>query len=393
MIKNFALKKYILELIKIKFFFKIPNQKKIILLDKFGYHEKYKILPKSETYIIDTQNLRINLFILLKSFIQLKFSKLNYIETYINHIRPKILITFLDNNEIFYEISNKFVTKIVVQNGRRLSKKKNFSPRKKTSDYIFTLSEIDKKFYKNIGVDCKNYITHGSYRCNSQPILKEKIKVITDIIYVSTYRKFYKNKKISVYKNITSSEYIKNELKLIEYISEFCKKNNKTLSILMRHPKYTDLSLEEKKFFYKQFKMEKINYIYSQHYEENNFFDKSKNLNSSYNNLFKAKIVVGIDSTLLYEAFSLGCRVGFFGIRGSKAELKYRSFGWPHTFSEKGNFWCNNLNKEEIFNILNNLFKFKKTQWSYNLKKYEFIMSKDDGNKKLKKILKKILIK
>lgn len=390
--KYFILKKNLVKLIKIRFFFEIPKSKKIILLDQFGYDQKYKILPKN-TYTIDIRNHNFNIFILLLSIIKLKFSKLHYIETYIEYINPKILITFLDNNELFYNISSKSITKIAVQNGRRLIKANNlFLKKNKTSNYIFTLSEIDKRFYQRLGINCKNYISHGSYRCNSQIISKKKLQVITDIIYVSTYRNFYKNKNYPVYKNITSYQYIKNELKLINYLSEYCKKYNKKISVLMRHPKYSNLSIEEQKFFIKHFNIDKLNLIYSKHYEENKFLSKSKNIPSSYNNLFKSRVVVGIDSTLLYEAFSLGCRVGFFSVRGSKNELKFRKFAWPYKFSEKGSFWSNILDKKIIFNILNNLFNYKKNQWFYNLKKYKYIMNRDNNNKKLKRILNKILI-
>ena len=134
-------------------FFK-PQQSTILLFDKnskvfFNYlkQKKYSLLNLEK---------EINIFVLLK--LALKFKRLNLMNYYIEYIRicsTKILITFIDNNILFYKLKNYFpkIYFVSVQNGirtkyffQKLTKEKNLK-----CDYILTWgSKIAAEYRKHI---------------------------------------------------------------------------------------------------------------------------------------------------------------------------------------------------------------------------------------------------
>ena len=91
---------------KTKFQLFPPYKKKILIFD-YNLYYKYKILEffKTEHEILFTRFEKINIFILIKSFLKLKFSYFDYLQTYIDYVNPKLLITFNDNNLKFYKLN------------------------------------------------------------------------------------------------------------------------------------------------------------------------------------------------------------------------------------------------------------------------------------------------
>ena len=62
-------------------------------------------------------------------FVNLKFSKENYIKFYFQSVNPKIIITSIDNNKNFYLLKNLYdkAKYISVQNAMRTTKKDIFA--------------------------------------------------------------------------------------------------------------------------------------------------------------------------------------------------------------------------------------------------------------------------
>ena len=105
-----------------KIIFTLPQKKDVILFDGDGNEIFSKILSKKDYEILFTRKEKINLLIALKTFLIKGFRSnfLNYAETYIKYVRPKIVITFNDNNLLFYEVKKYFDCHfIAVQRGYR----------------------------------------------------------------------------------------------------------------------------------------------------------------------------------------------------------------------------------------------------------------------------------
>jgi surface carbohydrate biosynthesis protein len=103
--------KIIIELfIKFKFEILRPTSKEVLIFDDTNTNLIKKYL-KNKFTILYTRNEKFNLFILLQNFFRGKFTKLEYLETYIKYVNPKVILTTVDNNSLFYELKKKLVKK------------------------------------------------------------------------------------------------------------------------------------------------------------------------------------------------------------------------------------------------------------------------------------------
>ena len=98
-----------------------PRKKEIALFDAEGLKNAKNILNKNDYEIIYCRKEEINIFILIKSILKknIFFKKIDYYNEYLKTINPKIVITFNDNNKLFYKIKKNKVHSIAVQNGSR----------------------------------------------------------------------------------------------------------------------------------------------------------------------------------------------------------------------------------------------------------------------------------
>ena len=119
----------------------------------------------------------------------------------------------------------------------------------------------------------------------------------------------------------------------------------------------------------------------------------SNNLISTYEVLNKSNIVLGIDSTVLYESFARGEKTIFFDIRPTNKYLKkVRHFAWPKKFKKNGQFWTNKNDYYSIEKLIKRVDKYNKEEWLKINKKFKNrLMSFDAKNKTFCLIMKKYL--
>ena len=104
--------RYYRSLLKIKIKFKKPNKNKILMFD-YTNEILFKRLIKKKIEVLYIRLEEINFYVLfmaVKSYGFLNLGK-NYIKTYIEHVEPKIIITFNELHGTFYllKISKKFI--------------------------------------------------------------------------------------------------------------------------------------------------------------------------------------------------------------------------------------------------------------------------------------------
>ena len=112
------LNKYIFSLYKAKIELKKPPITKVIIFSGAGRNSEvfYDYMYKNETSILEHLGVKVNIYILFKSFL----SRGRYYDSYVNYVSPKILITFIDNSIAFLLIKVPAgCVKITVQNGYR----------------------------------------------------------------------------------------------------------------------------------------------------------------------------------------------------------------------------------------------------------------------------------
>ncbi|MBM3938811.1 MAG: hypothetical protein FJ333_09205, partial [Sphingomonadales bacterium] len=356
--------------------------KKVLIYDRHSIPFLKKIVNLKKCEILSTRfsinhtsnkslNENVNLRILLRCFYKLKFSKKHYIEEYINFLKPKIIITAIDNDLFFYQLKKKFnkIIFISIQASFRSALNDLFSNihslilNNSKCDYSFVYNDYIAEYYKKfLGT---TPISIGSVRSNFQRIHNRKKKI--SLLYVSTYKglknnllfidkkkiaPFYKEAKI-IKKNIYRSDIIKNEIKLLKNLDRFLKENNK-LSLTILGCRDNKL---EKQFYENILINTKFNFI-----------SRTKNRNT-FKIIDDSEIIINIDSSIGYEAIARGSKVAFFSIRGLSYPFNTSFFCWPRKIKKKGFFWTDSFSLNELNRVLKNTLNISEINYKLKIKK------------------------
>ena len=92
---------HITTLLKCKYIFFPPKKSELLIYDEHSHKITSSILNLQKVQILKTRKEEINLFILLKTFLNFKFSFFDYLVQFIKFTKAKIVITSIDNNNFF----------------------------------------------------------------------------------------------------------------------------------------------------------------------------------------------------------------------------------------------------------------------------------------------------
>jgi surface carbohydrate biosynthesis protein len=358
---------------KFKFRFDFPRKKKILLFDEEHSLTLKQIIKKDFNVLKVRDEKEIYFWIFLKQVILFDFKFLTYCENYIKFISPKIMITFIDTNLLFYELKDSFnnIQFIAIQNGVRVEKNTMFynklfiKPKKLKCDHIFVLNKYYIKEYQRI-IDSKYHVL-GNFKNNMIKINKTKIK--DDFLFISTF-------------NINHLSNLKFEKKLLNYINLYLNKYNKKIHILPRHKLSSPFKHQEEINFFKNFFQSKCT------------FPTSSDLKRPYVIVDKFEKIIFMYSTLGFEAISRKKKVAIFS-----PKIQFRPFVgklnsvWPAPYLKKYDFFSSkHISYNEIERVLNNINNCSQTNWEkkyYGIIKDQLHLNKD--NTKLKKLIFRLL--
>ena len=360
-----------------------PKVSKVLIYDGTFPELLLKYIKDYSYSILQVRGESINLYVLCKAALTKDFWTDNkwrvYTYTYINIVSPKVIITFIDNKQEFYLISQNFekITTIFVQNGTR-----GFS-----GDIFGSLSNNNKfcvdymlVHNKEIGNKYKEFIKGevipiGSLINND---LNHQLDVVRNqIVFISQFRPrsnkngiFYvdKENKIIFWDSFFAAEKI-----CLSFLKSWCQKNGKNLVIAGVESRYDS---QEQVFFTEILQDFPFKYV------------PRTSTYSSYELMSSAEMVVSIDSTLGFESLGLGKRTAFFSIRPQS----YFKFGWPASLPDKGLFWTNQSNVNHFSEIMDFLNTASERDWSDSISELKIkLMDYDPGNTKLIKLLNRLL--
>lgn len=369
--------KIFLLLLKFKINFKKLNNDKILLLDVI-FKDILETIFNKKIEILKIRYEELNFYILIKLiFSKKKKNFFNYVVTYIETVKPKLIITGMDNLIWFYKLKFIFpeIKFVSIQNGFRnklffeqIKKEKNLS-----CDFIFTFSKNVSNLYKKY-ISTKT-IEIGSIKNNF--INKKKNKKKKTILFISGGFEQKKNEKHIYEDNKTFfffNDYFKKDIILIRNLLKYCKKYNMNFIFL---PKYSSSKgLKEIQFYLKEFNNSKIKFIRKK--------DKSPTIYKIADN---SMITITTTSTFGFENIARGNDTAIFN---NKIEVskKIMDIFWNFNFKKKGYFWSNKCNFEEVERVLNFYLKRKKRLTKLGFKKITSgLMIYDKNNKILKKTL------
>jgi len=351
-----------------------PKHTAVALVHKDGLATLESFVERHEISVLDSSEL--NLWILIQCLFTRKFDLLGYISTYIKTIKPKLVITFIDNDPNFYLLkaiypAPKYVS---VQNGLR----HNYSHKVKggffdlldsagsieklSADLICTFGTASSAMYKQrVQTSC---LVTGNLKNNLANFPDTQSDYIYDIVFMSQLAPFdFSNSDQRIYLNDSSvsiQEFYEIESQVAKFLAEYC---------VMHSLRFAVSGKREAKDSY-----------------EANFFSKAigelpftflpkTDSYSSYINALHSQLVIVVDSTIGYELLSRGKRVGFFSARTiteNQSQGKYRDtcFGYPNTYPDRGSFWTNSQNPIDYERIIKYLLTISDAEWSKEIEQY-----------------------
>jgi len=362
-----------------------PRQSDVLIFDACGQEILLEYLQPWNPEVLHVRNEFINVPVLLASIFR-GGSKLDaYIDCFIERVHPKLVVTFTDNNSTFYTISQRHssVKTMFIQNGIRgyyddvfetLDAASIEAHDSMTVDYILPFGNI-------IGDEFARYIKGkvipmGSLTNNHLP--KTHIKEAHVIAFVSQWRKngFFMNGMFYSHKSF----YRQADQPIIQFLVQYAHENNKRLKIIPYcHKNSSGRAAEE--VYFRELAGDDISFL------------NPTGAYPSYQAVDIAGVVVGVDSTLVYEAIARGTKAAIFPIRSSLLGIKSYAYGWPGEYVDDGPFWTNHPNPENFKRIMDHLFEINDEQWHAELAEHSFdkVMTYDSSNGILKSILKKEL--
>jgi len=277
-----------------------------------------------------------------------------YVESFVKLASPKIVITFIDNDEGFYRISKScsFVKTIFLQNGTRGESGDIFSRLTRSDkyhvDYMLVHGEaIGLHYSKYLS---GQFISIGCLKNNSVASLNEFDA--DTVLFVSQLSSKPLSGKVLYFEHDGSPVYCDQfyaaELKILNFLDKWCAKNNKKLRICGREQHDY---VSEKQFYAEQLTSCVWEYIP----RVDNF--------SSYRLVDNAEIVVFVDSTVGYESIGRGKKTAAFSCRGQSIFSKAANFGWPLDLPNNGPFWTNDQDESQFQRIMDYLSVVNDEDW------------------------------
>ena len=376
MIKKFFL--IIKVLLRSKIVFKEPKKNKLVVFDKESSDELKPIIKDKVYFLMRNRSHQINkiylTFGLIKRFIKNYNGNLmtSYLVSLLEVIKPKVVLTFIDNSFKFSDLAKlleKKIKFIAIQNAYRfdiiendyLFKKKltniNLN-RRLYSPNLLCLGQHDVDIYKKYKIKLKKIIKVGSLRLANalQYIKRNKVKLKLfryDVCVISdtTSKAHFLNLKR---KEKNSGRHLdKGMADTVQYAVRYCMKHKKKFIFAIKNKEIGQINQKEELNFYKKYLTN----------DEYNFLILNINKNrtgqyASYIAMFQSRVTVSSISTMLGENLALG---------GKILACNFTKLGILD-FPIKGICFTKNANYSKFEKKLTNIFLTSKKKYFSKLK-------------------------
>jgi len=371
---------------------RIPKNSSIVQIHKDGLDILSRYVNSSDVSVVDPSEL--NFWLLLKCLMSRKFQMKEYFAQAIRAHRPRVVVTFIDNDISFYLLKSLVPGPvfIAVQNGIRnnysyLSNAgfidqlvKSGRSNQLKADIVCTFGKSSSIMFES-HIQTKTLIT-GNIKNNAMEITST-VEPKFDIVFMSQHAPFeLANRDEVMYLNNASipiREFYEIESVVAGFLAKYCQEHFLRFAVSGKR--------EAEDVFERQFFEKAIGGV------PFTFLPRT-NAHSSYVHGLSSRVVVVIDSTIGYELLTRGKKVAFFSARmfdplTDQSELKDSFFGYPSTYPVGGPFWTNRPDHSEYARILDSLLRMTDTEWAAQIQPYtEELMAYQPGNNEFVEILK-----
>jgi surface carbohydrate biosynthesis protein len=371
---------------------RFPKPVDIVQIHNDGNEILAKYVDRSSISVVDPS--KLNFWILLKCVFTAKFHMQGYSVEVIKIQRPRVVITFIDNDTNFFLLKQLAPSPsyIAVQNGLRhnyayaygdgfVDRLRNAGGKNQLSaDVICTFGKSSSALFED-NIRASTLVV-GSLKNNLVQVSAPD-NLEYDIVFMSQHAPFdLTNREETIYLNdssISIHEFYEIETAVAKFLAQYCTERSLRFAVSGKR------GVED--IFEHQFFAEAIGELpYT--------FLPRIDMYSSYANGFNSRLVVVVDSTMGYELLSRGRKVAFFSARiigEPRAVSKDRDtcFGYPNPYSDNGVFWTNNPDTDEYSRILNSLLGMTDAEWATQIQPYtDDLMAYRPGNTEFIQMLK-----
>ena len=337
---------------------RLPRKCEVLIYDVCGAEVLEPYLSKYLTTKMALRGESINVPCIVHAIFRLKFWKGDprgaYIESFVKLASPKVVVTFIDNDEYFYSISRIFsnVKSIFLQNGSRGESGDVFSRLIKSDKYhvdymLVHGSAIGHHYSKYLS---GQFLPIGSLKNNA--VIPENIVDLDTVLFVSQLNSSPLNSDVFYFEYdgtpVYYNQFYAAEIKVLKFLDKWCAENSKQLRICGREQH--DYEAE------KQFYTDQLTQCIWEYIPRVGHF-------SSYKLVDNAEIVVFIDSTVGYESIGRGKKTAAFTCRGQSIFSNAANFGWPLNLPNNGPFWTNTQDEAEFQRVMDYLNSVDDESW------------------------------
>ena len=381
---------------KIKINFKKISSRKIVVFDGVSFNDLKYLLEDYDYQIIENRaerlkeiNLSVELILsAIKNFFLIVLKKnfslpILYYYTIIKLIKPKIIITSIDNSFQFFYLAKLLKDNFIflaVQNANRLDYEENYYnfknkiSRKNYNSEIFIpnffcFGSEEERLAKYYNLKIDKFYKFGSIRTANffYYLNKNKIdlkKNLFDICLISEPGEGYDLKlKVKTFENGLGN--------LAKYAIKFSLENDlRFVFASKRYKKDTERFNQEIGFYKKHLNQKEFNYLLANLNERKNFY-------SSYFAVFQSHIAIACQSTLLRDKIGLRQKILSCNL------TRFKMYDFPIN----GLCTLNNCNYDEFAKRLNNIINLSDDEYFKSLSKdKDYVMRFDKNQSTIEKI-------
>ena len=332
-----------------------PSRANVLLYFVTGSEVIKPYFAKNEFEVLDLREKEVNISIALLCLLDRDLSAQNYAVRYISVVKPKLILTFIDNFPPYFRLKKQFpnIRTILIQNGIRSEHGDLFGSLPKNSELKDNHVDHMFVFGKAVGEAYGKFISGevvpiGSFKNNLSPRKNSKSQTIA---YISTYRPEISEKFIvpdSAPGNPVSYQAITaRRERTISFIAEYCKQYNRQFVIIGKSENFD----AEKRYYQNLLQ----NYSWK--------LEPRRTSMSSYEVLNESEIIVFTSSTLGYESLARGKKTAAFLVDAELLNVQALKFGWPAVFADDGEFWTHQLDEKRFAEILDYLTSVSQSDW------------------------------
>ncbi len=377
--------------------FKFLKPTNILIYDESSVRRLAPIINIDTALVFDTSLKKLNFWILLSSLRYGKPNLQNYLFGYLKTVKPKFVLTLIDNSIPFYFINSKFpeITTIAIQNGRRdnfgrlpntgfvdlLSASHNLGKPQVTHYCMFGMAEVNL-FRKYISATFHSIGNIQNNAAISQKVIGNPTTAKPVVSFVSSHPNLSASRELTALsdeicmyignRSITYRSYYGIERLVAAAYAEICHRLGYEFQVIGKRPISTP---QEAEFF--RTAIDDIPF---------DFFP-AENEQTSYLRLLASDVVIAVDSTLAYEMFARNKKCVFIAARGTAIgdeNIDFCKFASPLKVPEAGPFWTNKFELSKCEELLKFAIGSSQDDWnSCSLEIRNQIMVFDPSNQKL----------